>query len=867
MKKFYKMNFYLLLFVLYSMFFINKLEAQGDSWVAKTVFSGTPRYGVAVFVIGSKAYLGTGLDQVGNNADFWEWDQATNVWSQKADFGGGARAGGVGFSIGTKGYVGMGYDGALYKNDFWEWDQTTNTWTQKASLLGDPRLGAVGFSIGTKGYIGTGYTGTTYKNDFWEWDQTIDTWTQKANCGTGKAGCVGFTIGGKGYIATGKNASSNLADLLEWNPTTNTWVAKAVMPGKARSGAVGFVLGSKAYISTGYSNDTLSDTWEWNQLTNTWASKAKMPAAARHGGVGFAINGKGYLATGYDCQVYYKDLWEYTPTCSAVSSFNASATTICQNDTVYYTNTSTGATSYIWKNNGVAFSTATDTFYIYTTAGFDTIQLYASNGTCSDSSALRITVKARPAGNAGYDVTICPGDSVQLSASGGVSYSWSPSTGLNNPNIANPKASPASSINYMVTVAAANGCTKNDTVAVNVASSLIADAGPDTSFCSGSSVALNASGGSIYSWNPGTGLSCTSCPNPIATPLVTTTYIVTVSSGSCGVDNDTVKVTVKTTPFAYAGTDVTICTGDSTQFNASGGVSYSWSPTTGLSNPNIANPKASPGSSTDYIVVVSDGTGDCKMSDTMRVNVVSGLIANAGSDTSICAGNAVTLNGSGGGDYSWSPASGLNCTHCQNPVASPLITTSYVVTVTSGSCAPSSDTIKVTIIPLPAANAGADVTICKSDSTELNASGGLSYIWSPTMGLSDPYIANPYAKPLSTTAYSVSVYGTNGCTATDAVNVMVEVCTGIAHITNDIKAIIFPNPANNELNIQITSTELLRVNLEIINIQGQRIYNNNSNKTSVNYNEKIDVASFARGIYYIKISVNDVFSVHKLIVE
>jgi hypothetical protein len=79
------------------------------------------------------------------------------------------------FSIGTKGYIGTGIDnnGNLLK-DFWEWDQTTNTWTQKANFGGTAREDAVSFSIGSKGYIGTGADPSTTK-DFWEYtpDSTV----------------------------------------------------------------------------------------------------------------------------------------------------------------------------------------------------------------------------------------------------------------------------------------------------------------------------------------------------------------------------------------------------------------------------------------------------------------------------------------------------------------------------------------------------------------------------------------------------------------------------------------------------------------------------------------------------------------------
>src|SRR5438477_12655427 len=83
---------------------MGSLKTFGDSWVRKTDFGGTGRYGANTgFAIGAKGYLGTGWDGNYKN-DFWEYDPFSNTWTQKASFGGTARFGATGFAIGTKGY-------------------------------------------------------------------------------------------------------------------------------------------------------------------------------------------------------------------------------------------------------------------------------------------------------------------------------------------------------------------------------------------------------------------------------------------------------------------------------------------------------------------------------------------------------------------------------------------------------------------------------------------------------------------------------------------------------------------------------------------------------------------------------------------
>src|SRR4051812_24769577 len=103
------------------------------------------------------------------------------TWFQRASYGGGGRVQAVSFSIGSKGYIGTGVD-ANYnpQNDFWEYDPATDTWTQKASLGTVGRSSASGFSIGSKGYIGLGYYNAQANTDFWEYDPTLNTWTSKA---------------------------------------------------------------------------------------------------------------------------------------------------------------------------------------------------------------------------------------------------------------------------------------------------------------------------------------------------------------------------------------------------------------------------------------------------------------------------------------------------------------------------------------------------------------------------------------------------------------------------------------------------------------------------------------------------------------
>ena len=261
-------------------------------------------------------------------------------------------------------------------------------------------------------------------------------------------------------------------------------------------------------------------------------------------------------------------------------------------------------------------------------------------GSCPGTfNAVITAVVSGPKAEAGANVSICAGGNVQLNASGGTFYHWSPSTGLSNPNINNPIANPTITTMYYVTVSNVGGCSAFDSVKVTVGS-LTANAGIDASICPGDSTTLQASGGTIYHWSPSTGLSNPNVFNPKASPTISTTYIVTVSDGSCsGVDS--VIVSVHPAATVNAGNNDTICPGGSVQLSAFGnGTSYQWNPVTNLSNPNIPNPIATPSATTNYIVNVSNAN-NCKASDSVKIFVIQSIHAALSSASSLCLGDTI----------------------------------------------------------------------------------------------------------------------------------------------------------------------------------------------------------------------------------
>jgi N-acetylneuraminic acid mutarotase len=310
-----------------------------------TYYPGAARLEAVSFSIGTKVYIGLGLDikydiygdgEASYYKDFWEWDQATDLWTRKADYPGNPEGSNASFSIGTKGYIGSSTNSGNF-NVIWEYDPAIDAWTQKASLPKTAKrfYNDVGFSIGNKGYIGgAGISDSTrdgeyyyykYKNLLWEWDQTTNVWTKKADLpGEARWNAVGFSIGNKGYLGTGYAAEDNnvnyLKDFWEWDQATDVWSRKADFGGTARRYAVGFSIGNKGYLGTGSDSRTqYKDFWEWNQANNIWTKKADFKGNVRNQAVGFSIGNKGFIGSGIGIgfsNVYesLRDFWEYDPT-------------------------------------------------------------------------------------------------------------------------------------------------------------------------------------------------------------------------------------------------------------------------------------------------------------------------------------------------------------------------------------------------------------------------------------------------------------------------------------------------------------------------------------------------------------------------
>ncbi len=405
--------------------------------------------------------------------------------------------------------------------------------------------------------------------------------------------------------------------------------------------------------------------------------------------------------------------------------------------------------------------------------------------TTTEPGLLRVSCLAA-AVTAEHDTAICAGDSVRISASGGVAYQWSPAVGLSCTNCAQPMAAPSVSTTYTVDAVDVNGCHGFDSVRITVYPIRTATRS-DFRLCNGDTVVLPCGAGISYRWAPSAGLDCDTCRNPVARPTATTIYTVVVDNGGGCLTVDTVGVVVNQPPKVTVTGNATLCLGDSTVLTASGGSTYQWSPTAGLSCTDCASPTAAPLATTTYVVDVVDANG-CRGSGSIQVTVARPRAATR-ADIALCAGDSSVLPCAAGVSYRWAPSAGLSCDTCRNPIANPSVSTVYTVVVSNGGSCLTVDTVSVVRYAPVSIKASDDAAICLGDTTVLSAVGGNTYQWSPATGLSCATCSSPLAYPTATTLYRVHAIDANGCTADDSVLVMVNTPPTItARIARDLFA-------------------------------------------------------------------------------
>ncbi len=245
---------------------------------------------------------------------------------------------------------------------------------------------------------------------------------------------------------------------------------------------------------------------------------------------------------------------------------------------------------------------------------------------CTGRDSIQVRVVNQVSLSAGYDSTICRGDTIQLRLTGNANfYKWSPDVSLSSSDILHPFAWPNAATHYKVT-ATISKCVAEESFQITPVAYPLADAGADLALCYGNSVTLNAQhNGSRVEWSPSTTLSNPAIFNPVATPLQTTNYTLRVydDKGCPKPGVDFVTVNVEPIIDLQVTTDTSVVVGQLLQLNATGASLYQWSPTTGISNPNAGNATfrfTSPHEELRYSLIGYNNAG-CRDSTEVRIRV------------------------------------------------------------------------------------------------------------------------------------------------------------------------------------------------------------------------------------------------------
>ena len=387
------------------------------------------------------------------------------------------------------------------------------------------------------------------------------------------------------------------------------------------------------------------------------------------------------------------------------------------------------------------------------------------------------------------DTAVCSGQSfqIQVASSAGLSYNWSPAAGLNSATLMEPICTPTVNTTYtMVANLPGSGCPP-DTSMINVSITNIGIAilTPDTSLCLGQSVIIRVNGSDSFSyvWTPSTGLDSIHVKEPLATPDITTTYIVNATSpGGCTTSED-VTISVVSISASVFTPDTAICIGQSVQVMASAtsSLTYQWLPTAGISISNILDPLITPDTSATYYLTGAL-PGCSEIMDSIKIDVQPYPVIYLTGSLSVCKYDTLHITVEVSPQwythyiYNWSPAINLDNSSSSTVVFTAGDTTNLIVAVSTPAGCSATDSTKLIVHNIDTIFIN-DTNVCPHDSIQFiptTSDTSLSYQWHPAMYLSDSNATNPWVFAITSQSYWAVATNQYGCHDTISVNVNVH---------------------------------------------------------------------------------------------
>lgn len=462
----------------------------------------------------------------------------------------------------------------------------------------------------------------------------------------------------------------------------------------------------------------------------------------------------------------------------------------CDGYVINFINNSTPNKEYIWDFGDGHTLTTTDrsTFpYQYKDTGTYRVKLMVDrSSSCGDSAYS--TVKVYPVLKPSFAIAgLCitkPTNFINTSRNdiGNIEYyKWDfGETGLQNDtsNLASPTWQYTRPGDYTISLftRTTKGCEKSISNKISIYDKPPFTASGDTLLCFYDGLQLHAESeltGS-YSWRPLYNITGEQTPTPYVTPKKDTAYTVTFTDQTGCINSKTVKIDVVRQLIIKAPADSTICTGDPVDLVARSDHPYSFTWTQIDTRQVVGRGQkitVTPPRSVSYQLQANLGT--CLARDTVSYRTVDPPRAYAGLDTTICYGEKIWLQASGGTYYSWTPTATVASPQQPRTLVWPKDTTTYVVTVTDtlGCPKPVQAAVVVNVVPPVPAFAGNDTIVTKGQPFQLHGTGGLVYRWSPPDGLSNPNIPDPITNLNREIVYHLKVYSKEGCLGEDDIRV------------------------------------------------------------------------------------------------
>ncbi|MBX6380705.1 MAG: gliding motility-associated C-terminal domain-containing protein [Thermoflavifilum aggregans] len=327
---------------------------------------------------------------------------------------------------------------------------------------------------------------------------------------------------------------------------------------------------------------------------------------------------------------------------------------------------------------------------------------------CMNSDTQQVLIYQAPPISLTPDTDLCYRDTIALPAgtltSG--SFSWTPAYNLLNPYSSAPLSYARKDTTYYVRFTDLNGCWNVDSIRVRVRDSIHVQAAPDTTICTGDPVTLSAvsDGRYVFTWEIPPGKTVAYQQDTSYVPAASSPFVIHAQLQSCTAA-DTMQVRLVNYPLHIPFRTFSICYGDAAELSTANAVYYAWNPASSVDQPNQPRTLAHPTDTTLYVVSKIDTQGCPKPTfDSIQVNVIPPVKVFAGNDTLITLGESFMLHGTSNvpGQFTWSPADGLNDPHIPNPIASGTRDITYTLTVATPEGCYGVDSIHIRYLEGPA---------------------------------------------------------------------------------------------------------------------------------------------------------------------